>query len=143
VVLDTAVIVAAARSNQGASRLLLRWALEKRFVVVLSVPLALEYESVLKRPEQLAVSGGTVEQIDRLVNALIGVAIPAHRAFLRQPLLPDADDDMVLEAALSGRADLLVTFNRKHFSPTVSGWELQVVTPREAIQQIRRKNEEK
>lgn len=141
VVLDTTVIVAATRSDAGAARQLLRAALEKRFELLLSVPLVLEYEAVLKRPEQLAVSGSTIHQIDKLLNALIAVARPVHRAFFWRPLLRDADDDMVLGAALSGHADLLVTFNRRDFEPTASAWSMDVVTPQEALKHIRRKDE--
>jgi putative PIN family toxin of toxin-antitoxin system len=141
VVLDTAVIVAATRSNAGAAHQLLWAALNKRFELLLSVPLVLEYEAVLKRPEQLAVSGGTIQEVDILVNALIAVSKPVYRAFLWRPLLPDADDDMVLEVALSGHADLLVTFNQRDFEPAAAALGIDVVSPREALKQIRRKNE--
>jgi predicted nucleic acid-binding protein len=140
-VLDTSVIVAATRSDCGASRQVLLAALEGRFELLLSVPLALESEAVLKRPEQLAVSGGTTVEIDKLLNALIALAKPVHRSFLWRPLLPDADDDMVLEAALSGHADLLVTFNRRDFEVATSAWGVLVVTPQEALKQMRRKDE--
>jgi len=141
VVLDTSVIVAATRSDSGASRQVLRAGLARRFEPLLSVALALEYEAVLKRPEQLAVSGGTIEEIDKLLNALIAVAIPVYRSFFWRPLLPDANDDLVLEAALSGHADLLVTFNRRDFEIAESAWGVLVVTPQEALKQMRRTDE--
>jgi predicted nucleic acid-binding protein len=47
-VLDTDVIVAALRSDRGASRQLLMAALNQQFELLLSVPLILEYEAVLK-----------------------------------------------------------------------------------------------
>ena len=50
--LDTNVIVAAVRSPQGASAELLRRVLTGRLNVLCSVPLFLEYEAVLSRPEQ-------------------------------------------------------------------------------------------
>ena len=56
VVLDTNVLVAASRSSQGASYALLQALRNRQFIILLSVPLMLEYEAVLKRPEQLAVS---------------------------------------------------------------------------------------
>jgi putative PIN family toxin of toxin-antitoxin system len=140
-VLDTSVIVAATRSDSGASRQVLRAALKRSFEPLLSVALALEYEAVLKRPEQLAISGATMEEIDKLLNALIAVARPVHRSFLWRPLLPDADDDMVLEAALSGDADMLVTFNRRDFEIATSAWGVLVVTPQEALKQMRKKDE--
>ncbi len=37
--------------------------------------------------------------------------------YLWRPALPDADDDMVLEAAVNGRADSIVTFNLRDFRP--------------------------
>jgi putative PIN family toxin of toxin-antitoxin system len=136
-VLDTAVMVAATRSDRGASRQLVLAALDRRFELLLSVPLALEYEAVLKRPEQMAASRGTLQEIDKLLAALIAVAKPVYRSFFWRPLLRDADDDMVMETALSGRADLLVTYNLRDFEPTASDFGISVVTPREALKQIK------
>jgi predicted nucleic acid-binding protein len=70
IVLDTDVIVAALRSNAGASRQLLVSALKKRFELLLSVPLMLEYEAVLKRPEHLSAAGATRDDIDAILDAL-------------------------------------------------------------------------
>ena len=137
VVLDTAVIVAAARSDRGASRELVVAAMKGRFELLLSVPLVLEYEAILKRPEQIAVSRGTIEDVDKLLAAFIAVARPVHRSYFWRPLLRDADDDMVLETALSGNADLLVTWNLRDFEPAASGLGIRVVTPRDALKQIK------
>jgi putative PIN family toxin of toxin-antitoxin system len=142
-VLDTSVIVAATRSDAGASRQLLLGALQGHFELLLSVALTLEYEAVLKRPEQLAATGGTLQQIDKLLNAMIAVARPVHRQFFWRPLLQDANDEMVFEVALSGKADLLVTFNRRDFETIGSAWGIAVVTPQEALRQMRRNDEEK
>ena len=62
-------------------------ALERRFELLLTVPLALEYEAVLKRREQIAASRATVQEVDALVDALIAVATPVYRAFYWRPLL--------------------------------------------------------
>ncbi|MFP5210605.1 MAG: putative toxin-antitoxin system toxin component, PIN family [Acidobacteriota bacterium] len=135
--LDTSVFVAATRSDAGASRQLLVAALEGRFELLLSVPLALEYESVLKRPEQIAVSRATIQDIDTLLDALIAVSRPVHRVFFWRPLLRDADDEMVLETALSGNADLLVTFNKRDFRPIASNLGIVLALPREALKRIK------
>jgi predicted nucleic acid-binding protein len=111
--------------------------LGKQFELVLSVPLALEYEAVLKRPEQIAVSRATVQDIDRLLDALIAVSSPVHRAFFWRSLPHDADDEMVLEAALSGNTDLLVTFNKRDFQPMASNLGIALATPREALKRIK------
>jgi len=51
-------------------------ALQGHFELLLSVALTLEYEAVLKRPEQLAATRGTLQQMDTLLNAMIAVARP-------------------------------------------------------------------
>jgi hypothetical protein len=78
-------------------------------------PLALQYEAVLTRPEQLAASGASVEQVARLLDALCAVCTPVEISFLWRPMLRDADDEMVLEVAVNGRADLLAYVQRAGF----------------------------
>ena len=84
--------------------------------MLLSVPLALEYEAVLTRPEQLAAAGATVEQMTGLLDILCAVCEPVEISFLWRPTLRDADDEMVLEVAVNGRADRLLTFNERDFA---------------------------
>lgn len=62
-VLDTDVLVAVFRSDAGASRQVLEAARARRFELLLSVPLMLEYESVLTRPEHLAAGGASKEDV--------------------------------------------------------------------------------
>jgi predicted nucleic acid-binding protein len=52
-VIDTVVMVAAIRSDAGASRRVLVAGLERRFTMLASVPLLIEYEAVMKRHEHL------------------------------------------------------------------------------------------
>jgi predicted nucleic acid-binding protein len=101
------------------------------------VPLVLETEAVLKRPEQIEASRGTVRENETLLIALIAVARPVYRSFFWRPPLRDADDDMVLETALNGHADLLVTFNLRDFEPAASDLRISVVAPRVALNQIK------
>ena len=54
-------------------------------------------------------------------------------------MLPDGDDDMVLETAVNGRADMLVTVNRRDFEPAVKAFGLSVISPAEAVRRLRRK----
>jgi putative PIN family toxin of toxin-antitoxin system len=141
-VLDTDVVVAAFRSDTGASGQLLSSALEERFDLLLSVPLLFEYESVLTRPEQLAVSRLQREDIERFLKALVAVAIPVRVAFRWRPTLLDPADDMVLEAAVNGRADAIVTFNMRHFEPARRSFHCAVLSPGQALQHIRRQANE-
>ena len=43
------------------------------------------------------------------------VAEPVRLAYLWRPLLTDTDDNMVIETAINGRADVLVTLNLRDF----------------------------
>ena len=72
-----------------------------------------------------------------MLAALIAVARPVYRSFFWRPLLRDADDDMVLETALNGNADLLVTFNLRDFEPAASGLGIAIVAPRDALKRIK------
>jgi len=95
-VLDTNVVVAAVRSPKGASAEILRRALSRRLEVMCSVPLFLEYEAVLSRPEQLQAAGVTVRDIGNLLDMLAGVVQPVEIEFLWRPQLRDPADDLAL-----------------------------------------------
>ncbi|MBN9488970.1 MAG: putative toxin-antitoxin system toxin component, PIN family [Alphaproteobacteria bacterium] len=115
IVLDTDVMVAAIRSNTGASQRIVRTLLEGRCNLILSVPLVVEYEAVMTRPEHLVASRLSADDIGALIDSLVRIAEPIHLAFLWRPQLRDPGDDMVLETAVNGQAELLVTFNKRDF----------------------------
>src|SRR5215471_6483968 len=114
--LDTDVLVAAVRSLRGASRAWLRAVLTGEATLLLSIPLALQYEAVLTRPEQLAAAGATVDEVTALLDILCAICRPVEISFLWRPTLRDADDEMVLKVAVNGRADRLLTFNERDFA---------------------------
>ena len=136
VVLDTNVLVAASRSRLGASFALLQAMRNRQFLVLLSVPLMLEYEAVLKRPEQLAASGRSVLMTDAFLDALCLCGETVHLHYLWRPQLRDPADEMVLETALNGRADVLVSINIRDFA-TVGRFRLKVATPGAFLRQLR------
>ena len=140
--LDTAAMVAAIRSDAGASRWLLRSALERRrnLTLLVSVPLLIEYEAVMTRAEHLKAAGLSVEDIAVLLDAVAAVAEPVRLAYLWRPTLPDADDDMVLEAAVNGRADGIVTFNLRDFGPAAEQFGIAVLPPGEAVKRLEKRS---
>jgi predicted nucleic acid-binding protein len=137
-VLDTAVMVAAIRSDTGASRWLFRAVLERRrgLTVLISVPLLIEYEAVMTRKEHLEAAGLRGEDVGILLDAVVAVSEPVTLAYLWRPTLPDANDDMVLEAAVNGRADGVVTFNASDFRRASSLFGVQVLSPAEAVKRL-------
>ena len=138
-VLDTDVAVAALRSDRGASRQLLRAALNRQFELLLSVPLILEYEAVMTRPQHLAASacGLSRAEVGHVLDDLAAVARPVRLAFRWRPRLSDPDDDMVLETAINGSASAIVTFNQRDFAAGTKGFSCAVILPAMALQQIR------
>lgn len=135
-VLDTSVIAAALRSRHGASNALLRLAHRKRFQLLASPPLFLEYEDVLLRPEQRLVHGLSVEQVNEFLAHLAVRIEPVDIHFLWRPQVSDPGDEMVLEAAINGRADALVTHNIRHFAPAALRFQLSILTPQQALMEI-------
>jgi putative PIN family toxin of toxin-antitoxin system len=139
-VLDTDVLVAAFRSGRGASRQLLLGALDRHFELLLSVPLLLEYEAVLTRPEHLAACSLSAGEVERVLDDLASVARQVRLAFRWRPKLSDANDDMVLETAVNGNADAIVTFNQRDFEEARREFDCAVILPREALDQMRESN---
>ncbi len=129
IVLDTDVIVAAMGSDRGASRQLLIAALESRITMIVSVPLMLEYEMVLTRPEHIARMRITVGEVEALLDAVAAAAEPIALRFLWRPQLKDADDEMVLETAVNGTADRLATFNVRHLAAAASRFGIPAAEP--------------
>ena len=137
-ILDTAAMVAAIRSDAGASRRLLVAALERRFTLLASVPLMIEYQAVMTRPEHLKASGLSAGDVDVLLDAVAAVVEPVRLAFLWRPAVRDPNDDMVLEAAVNGRADAIVTFNVRDFGETAKRFGVEVLPPGAAWKRVER-----
>ena len=137
-VLDTDVLVAASRSDRGASRQLLLGALDGVFEALVSVPLMVEYEAVLTRPEHLEVSGLSARQVNEVLDALAKAAVRVPLHFLWRPRLKDPADEMVLETAVNGAADWLVTFNLRHLADAAREFGIRAVRPPEAWREIGR-----
>ena len=135
--LDTDVIVAAMRSPRGGSAELLRRIDDGRATMLLSVALALEYEAKCMLPEHRLPAGLTAAEAGIFVDALIAMAEPVQSHFRWRPQLHDPGDELVLEAAVNGRADAIVTFNEKDLRDAERSFGIEVIRPGEALRRIR------
>lgn len=132
VVIDTNVVVAAARSNDGASFELLRLfaAGDARWQWNISTALLLEYEAVLKREQHR--QGRSMAVIDKFLDDLAARANRHAIFYLIRPFLTDPDDELILELALASRASYIVTHNRDDFRDA-GRFGLGVLTPGEFL----------
>ena len=97
----------------------------------------MEYEAICSEAEHRLASGLSDREVDVFVNAVIALVEPVETHFLWRPQLRDPGDEMVLEAAINGHADALVTFNVRDFGAVPSQFGVELLLPREAIRRIR------
>lgn len=114
IVLDTCVLVAAARSKLGASHALMRMLPNPSFEICLSVSLYTEWQAVMSRSENLP-SGQDVDGSRGFLRYLASIAHLQEIHFLWRPFLADPEDDMVLELAFAAGCKYIVTFNQRDF----------------------------
>jgi predicted nucleic acid-binding protein len=98
-----------------------------RFEPLISPPLCLEYEDVLRRREVLPHL--TETDARDFIDYFVSQSIECRIHFLWRPFLPDPKDDLVLELALAGAARFILTHNLKHFGKAMS-LGIDAVTPR-------------
>ena len=135
-VLDTDVVVAALRSPSGASAALLLAALDRRVTLVANVPLVIEYEAVCRRAEHPQAAGVRAADVQVFLDGVAALIEPVETHFLWRPRLRDPNDEMVLEAAVNGHADVLVTFNRRDYGAIPLQFGIKVLRPRDALRRI-------
>lgn len=136
IVMDTAVVVAALRSPAGASAVLLRMARLGRIILAATVPLCLEYEAVCSRPEHLAAAGASHADLAVFLDALVTLVEPVETWFSWRPQLRDADDELVLEAAVNGRSSAIATFNQRDFLPGAAYFGIEVLRPGDLLRRL-------
>ncbi len=135
-VIDTNILVAATRNRHGPSFALMQIIRLGQVKMVCSPALFLEYEDVLKRPEQLLASGLLGSDIDEILNGLAATMEPVMTHYQWRPQLRDPADEMVLEAAANAQAHAIVTYNLRDFGPAKL-FGIQVLNPEQAFQHFR------
>ena len=138
IVLDTSVVVAGLRSRLGASNVVLSLVAQNQVVALATPSLFLEYEDVLKRPEHRLVHGLGVEEIDEFLAELAALLEPVESHFQWRPQLRDPGDEMILEAAINGGAEAIVTFNLSDFLSAGRRFGIRIVRPGDLLRENRR-----
>src|SRR5713101_1284313 len=137
IVLDTSVLVAGLRTRLGAGNSVLRLVAQRRLVLLATPPLFLEYEDVLKRPEHQLVHGLPPPAVDEFLAELAALIEPVEVHFQWRPQGRDPNDEMVLEAAINGGADALVTYNIRDFAGAAERFRISVLRPGDLLKKVK------
>ena len=133
VILDTNVILAAMRSRTGASHRLLLTIGHSRWQSVVTPALMYQYEDVARRPGNAP--GLSPQEITNILNLIYQ---HSHRQlvwFSWRPLSSDPGDDAILEAAIAGGCDLVVSFNERHLR-AARAFGIEVLKPADLLKLI-------
>jgi putative PIN family toxin of toxin-antitoxin system len=136
IVLDTNILVSALRSSSGPSFALVQSIRAGNISVCCSPALFLEYEDVLKRPEQLKAFGLVMTDIDDILADLASYVIPVNTHYQWRPQLRDPSDEMVLEAAVNASAHAIVTYNLRDFVPAAR-FGIPVLNPEQTFKRFK------
>lgn len=134
IVLDTSVLVAAMRSQHGASQQLLRSLPSPQFTPALSVALYMEWQTVLTRPEHRP-AGVSDAQMLGFLRYLASLSRLQDIYYLWRPFLRDPNDDMVLECAVASGSRFIVTHNIKDFRRSQE-LGVEAITPGHFLQHL-------
>lgn len=99
----------------------------------MSVPLALEYEAVLRRHSHELKLG--VADAVGVVDFLCAVAHRQEIHFLWRPALTDPGDEFILELAVAAKCAAIVTHNVRDFAGA-SSFNIAVQTPGEFVRAL-------
>jgi predicted nucleic acid-binding protein len=129
-VLDTDVVLEAMRNPGGPCGDYMRGARIQQSRLTANIGLALEYEAICGDPENQAEAGLSPQEAKAFVTGILALTAPVETKRLWHPRLRDPTDEMVLEAAVNGRADAIVTFNPKDFAVASDRFGIEVVMAR-------------
>ncbi len=130
VVVDTSVVYAGLYSRRGASNAVLAECLSGGLTAVVSVPLAAEYEDILHRDELVRRTGLSRADLDDFLDGFLAASNLVEVYFMWRPNLRDENDNLVLEAAVAGNAEVIVTHNLRDFEEGELRFDaIRVLTP--------------
>ena len=133
IIIDTKVLLSALYSRRGASFKLISLVGQGYFDIVLSVPLFIEYKSIIKRNRsKIKLSD---EKINDILNYLCLVSEHHEIYYLWRPFLRDPKDDMILELAVTARCKYIVTYNIRDFKG-VEKFGIKVLSAKDFLNKI-------
>ena len=134
IVLDTNVFVSALRSGGGASRQVLRRILEGRATPLFGNALWQEYEDLLGR--DVWTPATTQQERWQVLAALAQAGRWVTVYFGWRPNLPDEGGNHLIELAVAGNAQAIVTHNVRDLARCELAWpRLRILTPAQFLEE--------
>jgi putative PIN family toxin of toxin-antitoxin system len=128
IVLDTNVLVSAFLTAEGIPAQVVTLLFAGELTWLFDARILAEYAEVLARPHFKVEASEVAEVLRRIESEGERVAAaPVEKQ------LTDVDDQPFLEVALAGRADAIVTGNRRHFPDDLG---VEVLSPRELLKRL-------
>ena len=135
IVVDTSVLVSALIGKTGASRQVIRECLQGKYVPLISNALFNEYEDVISRDNIRRVCPLCDKEIREIVNAFYSVCNWVSIYYLWRPNLKDEGDNFLIETAIAGNSNMIVTHNIKDLSGAELQFEhLKILKPEQLIE---------
>ena len=136
VVIDTNVFVGACMGG-GASNAVVRACLEHRLVPLMGVALLTEFEATLSRDELFAGSRLDAAERSMLLDTFLALCEWTRVYFLWRPNLKDESDNHLIELAVAGDADVVVTRNLRDLRGAELRFEpLRILSPEDFLKEL-------
>lgn len=135
IVVDTNVLLAALTSSKGYSFYLLEKMLNKNIDYLVSLKLISEYWAVVTRHENMKKIPLSLDEIESVLALIAQNGIFQEVYYRWRPNLKDEDDNFILELAIAGQAESIVTFNRKDFLIPELKFNISILTPADFLKE--------
>ena len=136
VVIDTNVFVGACM-GVGASNAVVRACLEHRLIPLMGVAMLTEFEATLSRDELFARSRLDAAERSMLLDTFLALCEWTRVYFLWRPNLKDESDNHLIELAVAGDADVVVTRNLRDLRGAELRFEpLRILSPEDFLKEL-------
>jgi len=137
VVIDTSVLISALLGPKGPAREVIRLCFESKYTPLMGNALFSEYTEVSNRAAIRGKCVLTNKELEKLLNSFFSISIWTPIYYLWRPNLKDEYDNHLIELAVAGNAEIIVTNNIKDFGNSELYFpQLSIVTPAQLLRGI-------
>ena len=134
VVVDTSILISALIGSKGPSREILRKCLMGIYNPLISNALFTEYEDVSNRERIIKLCSISHEERRALLNAYYSQCHWVSIHYLWRPNIKDEGDNFLIELAVAGNAQYIITNNINDFkNPQLKFSTIKIVTPEQLL----------